>query len=180
VRLFIAIDIPLELQSALGKVQRENRSLPLRFVKPEDIHLTLKFLGDVPDERLEGIRQALSTVLFEPFTIATAGFGTFAHALWLGVEPSEQLLHLQHDIERACLPFAPKDQKKFKAHLTLARFADAHLEHALRERFREEMLDCSWSVVSFVLYESRLTPEGPVYTLLQAFRASSPSTHSRT
>lgn len=186
VRSFIAVELDAVVLTALGDLQSRLKRAPLgrlgRWVAPEGIHLTLKFLGSVPKERIPEIGEAVARAAREtaPFEITIAGLGCFPtvrrpRVIWVGVEePSGALERLQsaveHELER--LGFAPEG-RGFTPHLTLARIRD----HAT-ERERAE---CgAWikqqgvgrlavmRVHEVCLMQSDLRPTGAVYTRLSA------------
>ncbi len=134
VRAFIAIPLPALLLDTLSALQRnlERRMPPggVRWVRAEGIHLTLKFLGDVPAARLGAIRQALEAVSHdcEGFTCLVAGLGCFPNphrprVVWVGLqEPSGRLAALQAAVERAVAALGyPPEGRPFTPHLTLGR-----------------------------------------------------------
>ncbi len=133
VRAFVAVDLPESVERALGETGqglREARIEGLRAVRPEGVHLTLKFLGDVPESRLDEVARAVSATVegHPPFDISTGGFGAFPNTrrpqvLWVGVEGClEPLLRLQADVDAAldALGF-PTETRPYHPHLTLAR-----------------------------------------------------------
>ena len=179
IRAFIAVDLPEAVLKSLADLQRELKrtGAPLRWVRPESIHLTLRFLGDVFPERIPEIQHAIGEAASRarPFSLRPAGCGAFPslrkmRVVWAGMEGGiAQLQDLQEDVERAMreLGFEPED-KPFRPHLTLGRVKTqggmAPLREALvaREGFRAEAFD----VTEVVLYKSELRPEGARYTAL--------------
>jgi len=168
-RLFVAIDIPPELRERIKELE-ETLGPSFRCMKPEDIHLTLKFLGEVRDEKLEKVKAALATVTMAELKLESTKIGTFPHVLWLGVKVNSELAQLQKRVAEAVRPFTTHDPRSFVAHLTIARFEeltpddDAALKEILKER-----IEVKWKVRSFTLYKSTLTPSGPVYEPLAKF-----------
>jgi 2'-5' RNA ligase len=183
IRTFIAIDLPVLLQASLEELQKELRKTdaPVSWVKPDRIHLTLKFLGDVSPERISDIQAQLATIAARthPFTLQAAGCGAFPtlqqmRVVWVGLKGDiTSLRDLQQRVEEAMVPldFKPED-RPFKAHLTLGRVKGRQrlriLQEALlaRQSFEAEDFD----VTELVLYKSELRPEGARYTPL--FRAA--------
>jgi RNA 2',3'-cyclic 3'-phosphodiesterase len=148
-------------------------------VKPENIHLSLKFLGDVDDARepelCAALKQAAGTReprAPRPLTLQITGFGVFPdyhrpHVLWAGVTPEPGLELLQHGVEQAFVPLGfPTEARTFRPHVTLARSARvakprhfAGLEELLRGiEFAETV-----TVAELDLMQSTLQPSGPVY-----------------
>ncbi len=133
VRVFVAVDLPEDVERALGAVAqslRDARIDGLRAVRPDGIHLTLKFLGDVPETRVDEIGNAVSEAVAEhrQFEVSTGGFGAFPNSrrpqvLWAGIEGRlEPLMRLQAEVDAAlaALGFAT-ETRPFHPHLTLAR-----------------------------------------------------------
>jgi 2'-5' RNA ligase len=183
IRTFIAIDLPLAARSGLERVGKElqKTNAPVAWVKPERIHLTLKFLGDVSSEQIEDIRAALQTVAAgaSTFRLQPKGCGAFPtikqmRVVWVGLcGDDEPLGKLQKEVDAAMasLGFKPED-RPFRAHLTLGRVKGRQNLRALQEAltalqtFEAEAFD----VTELVLYKSELRREGALYTPL--FRAA--------
>lgn len=184
VRAFVAIELDGEIQAALGGLQRRLKKAPLarlgRWVAPESIHLTLKFLGDVPVDRLAELEAALQRACegVAPFDIALFGLGCFPNlrrprVVWVSVEERSGVLkRLQSAVERelARAGFRPEGGD-FTPHLTLARIRD-------RARSRERAELGAWigqqcvpegarmRVSRVSLMRSVLGPGGAVYSRL--------------
>ena len=133
VRAFVAVDLPEDVERAMGtaaQILRDARIEGLRVVRPEGVHLTLKFLGDVPESRVEEIGHVVSETVagHRQFEIWTGGFGAFPNSrrpqvLWVGIEGRlELLMRLEADVDAALggLGF-PMEARPFHPHLTLAR-----------------------------------------------------------
>src|SRR5439155_63389 len=133
-RLFIAIRIPEDIKAAISVAQTEVRqALPdagVSWTKPEQFHLTLKFLGNVEAQQVDELTKALSAACraFGPLHLRAERMGAFPNlrfprVIWIGLNDAEQKLSLvQHAIEPACSPFtAEKPEDRFSGHVTLAR-----------------------------------------------------------
>jgi RNA 2',3'-cyclic 3'-phosphodiesterase len=185
IRLFIAVELPGELKAAIKEYQGRLSAPGMkcaRWVSPDSIHLTLKFLGQTDPKLIDAIGQRLTedTKLVRNFVLKTGGVGFFPNAnrmrvFWLGLEgQTDVLLTLQSKIEdsMARLRF-PKEGRLFTAHLTLARIRE-ECGAAERQRFAELAgktpftLSYTWCVDSVSLVRSQLTPRGPIYTRLFA------------
>ncbi len=134
-RLFISILIDDIIQARVSAVQQALKlrlaDQPIRWVEPENLHITLQFLGEQNPDRLSVIQTAMqeSAQAHSPFEISLGGLGAFPNwrrslVLWLGVETGEEHLgRLAHDLETALAPnLAEREPRKFHAHVTLARF----------------------------------------------------------
>jgi 2'-5' RNA ligase len=179
-RTFIAVSLPDAVRRALEEIQSQWKSyrFPLRWVRRESIHLTLKFLGEIPSASVASAVRAMQRVGSEQtsFRLHTEGVGVFpsvrnARVLWAGVggEP-ERLLALQVSLEQALAKegFA-RDRRRFKGHLTLGRakgkLEPSTLTEALSQwrSFRSEPFEVS----EMILYSSQLLPTGAVYRPLE-------------
>ena len=132
IRSFIAIEVPLPLQARMGELQHELKKLEpdIKWVRPGGIHLTLKFLGTVPEEILEKVSLAVSPVILqtEPIDLRIYGLGCFPSSrnprvLWLGIDRGcEQISSLQETIEKKTEALSlPPERRPFRPHLTIGR-----------------------------------------------------------
>jgi 2'-5' RNA ligase len=185
-RLFVACELPPAAREALGDLQRSLReagSTNLRWVRPEGIHLTLKFLGSVPPPRVGAIQDALAGAAPEPFRwqVRLAELGSFGgparlRVVWVGLEGDvEPLKELARRVEAALGPLGfPAEGRPFAPHLTLARVRDdASAEerrrlHELLRRFAFPSLP-SMTIDSVNLMRSFLEPGGARYACLSRF-----------
>ncbi len=173
-RAFVALELAAPLQQAIAELQGRLRPLVpgIRFVRPDGIHLTLRFLGQSPPARLEQMHPALAAAAAAcpPAEARVAGLGTFPdrgapRVLWLGIEVPGSILELQGACERAArsLGFGPED-RAFRAHLTLARWR----ERAIRPELPPVELGPT-RLDTLVLFRSELLRDGAVYTPLARF-----------
>ena len=90
IRCFVAVDLPEEMRDEIGRLQSQIATEGLRLVRPELVHITIKFLGDVPEAKLDRVKDALQKVKIAPFLAHVAGMGTFpgrdVRVVWLGLE----------------------------------------------------------------------------------------------
>lgn len=179
-RLFVAIDLPESIRAGMARLRAslEPASPGLRWVRPEGVHITLKFIGEVAEEWLAAIRQALSEVKgFEPAEITIAGSGFFptdkhARVFWIGVEAKPSLADLAEAIEsRLDLVGIRREERAFHAHLTLGRFREpenpARLKEALAKAGPIHL--GGFRAHEFHLFQSHLSPKGAEYTKLDGY-----------
>ena len=186
IRSFIAIELSENILSAIADLQRQLKNqVPagtVRWVRPEGIHLTLQFLGDVPAVKINSIAQALTETCApcQPFSITIGGLGCFPNArrprvTWVGAdEPTGTLAALQKAIERAMVPlgFTP-ERRAFHPHLTLGRTkrqATRDQAQALGTLITTTQIPFlgQMNVRQVCLIRSDLRPTGAVYTRLAA------------
>jgi 2'-5' RNA ligase len=180
IRAFVAIALPPDVRDVLLRVQTAIKAynLKLKWVQPQNIHLTLKFLGDVPATQIDTIhqhcREASDNV--RPLALTAQGLGVFPglrrpRVLWAGVGgASDRLKVLHSEIEQGLASCGyPPERKAFRAHLTLARIkapvAPALLAEALANQ--ANYTPQPFNVTALTLMQSRLTPSGAIYTPLK-------------
>lgn len=172
-RLFAAIRPPVAIRDRL--LDLEEGIANARWQEEDQLHLTMRFFGEIGAGVAEDLVDALGRVACPPFNLALAGVGHFerkgnAHSLWAGVTPLEPLMTLHRRIERAgrSVGIAP-EKRKFHPHITIARLnASAGSIVPFLARHANLASD-PWTVADFVLYESRLAPEGARYTPLETY-----------
>jgi 2'-5' RNA ligase len=180
VRLFVALQIPSTVRKNLAEFLAALRALSSqpRWVRAENLHVTLKFIGEMQAEKLGDLRAALSTVHSgRPVKLDFRGLGFFpnekrSRVFWAGIEASGNLATIVNDIDRALEKLGiPPEKRPFSAHLTLARFEPPGLPEILRATIRENAKREFGSVAAeeFYLIESKLKPGGAEYTTLEAF-----------
>ncbi len=178
-RLFTAIDLPADvLRNLEGLLARLRPTARMKWSPLENLHITTKFIGEWPSERLNEMEAALAAVPRpDPFPVALRGLGFFPnpHAprvFWVGVEASPALAELARRTDLALAELGvPSEARPFSPHLTLARIKEPVPLTGLREAIsRLESLDFgAFQADRFVLYRSELRPGGSVYTKLTEF-----------
>jgi 2'-5' RNA ligase len=173
-RLFIAIEIPDDLKTKIGRLRLD---IPgARWVPAEQIHLTLAFLGEVEEAAVEPLITELARIHLPEFTLNFSGAGCFPdrrrpRVLWVGVEPHSQLVGLAagvHDAVLAC--GIPQEERPFSPHITLARFRFPAPGETAAFFDRPEIQKLpSFPVREFILFESRLTQHGAVHSPVRVF-----------
>ena len=179
-RLFIAIAIPREIRAAYEAMIREFRGIVPRakWVRAENLHVTLKFLGETLPTKLDALRNVLAEVRSpEPVRLEFRGLGFFPdekrpRVFWARMEASANLKLLATDVDRAThqLGFS-LEERPFTPHLTLARFDPPGVAPRLLEAIRARNAQSLGAVTptEFHLIESKLKPAGAEYTTLQTF-----------
>ena len=179
IRTFIAIEIPERVKDRIGRLQQRLRSIDCQasWVKPSNIHLTLKFLGDVPRERIahvvSSVERACTTT--PPFEVEATGVGCFPsprnpRVLWVGLSTGEAAglvkLHSAIEAELGGRGFA-RDKKPFNPHLTIARLRSPKNARQLAEQLLTEGFEAErFTAREVIVMRSELNPSGSVYTPL--------------
>jgi len=176
IRSFVAVDLPTKFRPDIARIERELDTPGLKLVRPEIIHVTLKFLGDVPEERIDAVSDALRNVKVSPFQAKVGGMGAFpgksVRVVWLGLQGNFE--ELQKQVEEALIPFGfESEERKFTPHLTLGRVARPNPEtskliSAKISKLSEIQIG-EFTVDRFHLKKSTLTPGGPIYEDLTEF-----------
>ena len=179
-RLFIAIEIPENIRAALASLLKDFRALApqLKWVRPENLHVTVKFLGETDPSKLGPLQNVLSGVRSaEPVNLEFRGLGFFPNekrpcVFWAGMEGSANLKTLAADIDQAVhqLGFT-LDERPYAPHLTLARISLPILPPKLLRAIGEKSSQTFGSLNTrvFHLIESKLKPTGAEYTTVQSF-----------
>lgn len=182
VRCFVAFDVDDEkVLGRLAEVQRRlvETGADLRFVEPENVHVTLRFLGEVEASAVEGISRVLDEVSFAPFDFELRGVGVFPglrriNVVWMGIGRGvEELRKIFDGVEGGVVGLGLKgDRRGFSPHVTIARVRSARGLEGLR-RGVLELEGFEFGVVraeALKLFRSVLTPLGPVYSVLHEVR----------
>lgn len=182
-RAFIAIKLPLDIKNALTKIQDKLKTLlpKISWVKPANLHLSLKFLGEISLNQLKDAQQIIAetakTTL--PFEIELKNLDVFpsyrqARIIWIGIDqPPLQLKQLAAQLEKSFLESGiPEEQRAFQAHITLGRIkhpiAPSDLEKNLN-RLKNKITDMNlkFNIRGITLFQSVLGPNGPTYSILK-------------
>lgn len=170
IRLFTAIDLPESITPLIGSL---GGTIPgSRPVPADQLHLTLKFIGEVDTAMLPDIREALHTIRMAPLTLALQGVGHFPprgtpKVIWAGVTPVTELVLLRNKVEKALFDIGiARERRKFSPHLTLCRLRDSPIGRV--SRFLAENSHFAtppFTVDEFRLYSSILSNKGAVHTV---------------
>jgi len=172
-RLFVAVDLDDELRDKLYQIESILRKYRgLKAVEKRNIHFTLKFLGEVPDSRVDTVKEGLSKVIMQPFRAHLKGVGFFPNqnhirVVWVGVdEGSSEMSRLAMAINDKMKNLGFKGEKEFVPHATVARVKRMTPEErkGLLKELQHLEDDFGWMEVrDFRLKKSTLTPKGPIY-----------------
>lgn len=178
VRSFVAVELEDEIRRRLIAAQNAipSAGAKLKLVEPQNIHLTMKFLGEVPEEKIGEIDESLKEAAsgFQKFPARVKGIGVFPglsyiKVMWAGVsEGREQIIELQKKVDAALQPLGFRLDKRFHPHATIARVKfvkdKGKLVEFIKERADEDFGEME--VQGLTLKQSTLTPKGPIYSTL--------------
>jgi 2'-5' RNA ligase len=172
-RLFVAIRPPQEVRDLL--IDAMDDSPALRWVGDEQLHLTLRFIGEVERPLANDVAAALGRIRSPAFELAVTGIGRFEQrkggALWAGVEPRPPVADLAAKVERACVQAGLEPERRaFHPHITLARWNRRNAEAVTPfERRHADLASAPFPVHRFMLFESHLSRHGPLYEEVAAY-----------
>jgi RNA 2',3'-cyclic 3'-phosphodiesterase len=195
-RLFVAIDIEDAIRERIARFLEGicGFAPEARWVKPESLHITLKFIGEQSEEELPKIKQAMKEIQGQEVELRFRGHGFFPNArrpriFWIGVEAGENLAALAGEINRSLAGLGvPKEEHSYNPHITLARMRGSQTRGRSGEksedddlrRLQEKLAALSspefgeMTAREFFLYQSQSAPGGSKYTKLERFALSSP------
>jgi len=183
IRSFLAFEIPEEIKETVFFIYKglKSSSLDVRWVKRENIHLTVVFMGNVKESDIESIGRAVEKTCnkYAPFKIRIKGAGVFsslrnARVLWIGVEGDiERMSYFRDSLQKRLKPFGIKtENRKFSPHITVGRFRKGFNQTSKLK----EVIDKFKDVISpetvlkeLVLFKSELRPDGAIYTKLNSW-----------
>ncbi len=177
-RLFIGIPVSEEIKAKIKPLypKLEETGADLNLVSLENLHFTLKFLGEVEESKISEIRTRLETIKLPPFSVSLEELGVFPseqriNVLWIGIK-SKELVSLMREINSR-LNYIRKDEHETEIpHLTLARVKSGQNKERLLKLIKDNQSTIfgQMEINSFYLYQSQLTPQGSVYKVLGEFK----------
>jgi 2'-5' RNA ligase len=176
-RLFVAIRPPAPIGDLLLDTMEGFPAL--RRADADQLHLTLRFIGEVERPLAQDIAAVLATLRFDAFTLRIAGVGRFDHqrrgALWAAVAPDEPVAALAAKVERACVQVGlAAERRAFHPHITLARYGrDARAEPGTFVARHADLASETFTVDRFLLFESHLGRDGAYHEVIAAYPAAS-------
>lgn len=182
IRAFLSIDLPEDVRQELADLQADfkKEGADVKWVESDNLHLTLKFLGDTEETQIEALKQSLTEAVRGtlPFTIQLEGIGAFPRTtsprvVWVGANQGKaELEELAKKVETVCekLEF-PVEERPFSAHLTIGRVRSRDGLARLIKKLQGVEFRASHPapVDRVILYQSTLSPRGPTYTPLAEF-----------
>ncbi len=177
IRAFIAAELPESIRREVSQLQARLKATgaDAKWVETGNLHLTLKFLGNIEESQVEPLKTALGAAAqrVAPFSIQVEGIGAFPgttspRVVWVGISQGEEaLIQLAQVVEEVCAGLSfPKEERPFRGHLTIGRVRSREqLAGLIRELQVEEFkASAAAPITRLVLFQSALSPKGPIYT----------------
>ncbi len=179
-RAFLAIDVDEDLKAKMYKVIKEFKKIDanIKYVDLENLHLTLKFFGDIDTEGLDVLSSKIEGVAskFDKFTVKIKGCGAFPNSnrikvIWIGIEDDELVRQLHDELDKEFVALGFDKDKKFSSHLTIGRMKSGKGKNEVKSTIEEfsEIEIGEMNVDRIILKKSTLTPQGPIYEDLEIF-----------
>ncbi len=182
-RTFIAIEIPQEIKDTLGRLQAKLKiaGADVKWVKTKNIHLTLKFLGEIDEQTQDRISLSLERLCRnrQPFSITLSSCGAFPNnhsprVIWVGIKQGDnEVKEIAQKIEElSSIIGIPKETREFSSHITIGRTRSGKNRRELAElldKLAQKPLEGQFPAQKITLFKSTLTPHGPIYEPLKEF-----------
>ena len=176
IRSFICLEVLSEVVKEVARIQEILSKKPFqgKITELENLHLTLKFLGEISEKKVEEVKEELKKISFSSFEAKILETGIFSFRgnpkiVWIKVGGKE-IFDLQRKIDEAMLKIGFKPEERFMSHMTIARIKHVKDKKAFREYVENiKTKKISWKVNEFFLKKSELKESGPVYTNLEKF-----------
>ncbi len=179
-RAFLAIDVDEDLKAKMYRIIKKFKQIDanIKYVDLENLHLTLKFFGDIDTEGLDVLSSKIEGVVsnFDKFTIKVKGCGAFPNndrikVIWLGIEDDERVRQLHDELDKEFVALGFDKDKKFSSHLTIGRMKSGKGKNEVKSTIEEfsEVEIGEMDVDRIILKKSTLTPQGPIYEDLEIF-----------
>lgn len=180
VRAFLAVDVDKSLIDKIVEIQETFNLInaPVKFVEPENLHFTIKFFGDVNEEKIEEINDIITkkVVNFSSFDMLINGIGVFPslryiRVLWLGAENFDSFSNLQMELDQEFVKIGFEKERNYIPHLTIGRLKGSGNKDELVKKIEElnNITVGKTTIDRLILKKSELTPFGPIYTDLKTF-----------
>lgn len=171
-RAFIAVDLPQEVKNKIEEIQNQLKFLGVsaKWVKPANVHITLKFLGYINEGQIKALKEIISQISlqFNAFRLKLDKVGSFPNlrrprVLFVKAVPEENLKKISQQLEEELEKEGFKKEGRFKSHITLARFRKPKVMPGLEEKVSKIKMDKELPIDKISLFKSTLRPQGPVY-----------------
>ena len=167
-RCFIAIDLPNEIKEEIVKIQKQLPEAKQKLVEKENLHLTLVFLDEIDDYKINQIKNSLKEITFDKFQASLGKIGifpseSFIRVVWVSMEPSQTIKQLHDEIFEKIKNIGKFD-KRFESHITIARVKYIQDKENFIKKLKQISINpIKFSVNEFAIKKSSLTRQGPIY-----------------
>ena len=179
-RAFLAIDVDEDLKAKMYRIVKEFKQIDARikYVELENLHLTLKFFGDIDTEGIDLLSSKIENVVsnFDKFTVKIKGCGAFPNTnrikvIWLGLDEDAIVKQLHDELDKEFVKLGFDKDRKFSTHLTIGRMKSAKGKDKVKSKIEEfsEVEIGEMCVDKIILKKSTLTPQGPIYDDIRIF-----------
>lgn len=180
-RAFLAIDVDEDLKAKMYRIVKEFKQIDARikYVELENLHLTLKFFGDIDIEGIDLLSSKIENVVsnFDKFTVKIKGCGAFPNTnrikvIWLGLDEDAIVKQLHDELDKEFVKLGFDKDRKFSTHLTIGRMKSAKGKDKVKSKIEEfsEVEIGEMCVDKIILKKSTLTPQGPIYDDIKIFK----------
>ena len=178
-RVFIAIELPKEIKDYLFEICKELFPFAsIRQVSKKVMHLTMRFFGEISENKMEEIKEMLKEVKFKKIKVNLDSLGVYpnegyARVLWVDLKPAGKVIELKDDIDKVLLELFKKEER-FSVHITLGRVKQVKDREGFIKKLKEIKIEKKeFEINEFKLMKSELTKDGPVYMDLGIYNAGS-------
>ena len=180
IRSFLAIDLAEDLKPEIADVQKEFKKTGanIKYVPSQNMHFTLKFFGNIDEDMVDEISEAVEKVIrnYSSFDLSIGGCGSFPNqntikVLWIGIDSNSQIADLQKDLDREFKKLGFKKERNYISHLTIGRPRNGKNKNQLKDTINslKDLKIGTMTVSKISLKKSTLTPQGPIYEDIKVF-----------
>ena len=180
IRSFLAIDLAEDLKPEIADVQKEFKKTGanIKYVPPQNMHFTLKFFGNIDEDMVDEISEAVEKVIrnYSSFDLSIGGCGSFPNqntikVLWIGIDSNSQIADLQKDLDMEFKKLGFKKERNYISHLTIGRPRNGKNKKQMKDTINslKDLKIGTMRVSKISLKKSTLTPQGPIYEDIKVF-----------
>ena len=174
-RCFIAFDVPDLVKDKLYNLQKElnDNNAKIKWVEKKNLHLTLKFIGNVDGNKIKETEDKLRKIKLKSFEVYLGGLGVFPNkdymrVVFVELDPVDKVIELQKEIDSEMISLFPKDER-FHSHITLGRVKIIKNKNSFLKRMNRMKIEGNFKIKEFKLFKSTLSRNGPTYEVLKTY-----------
>lgn len=174
-RTFVAIDLPKEVKDYLFNLQKKIKGAKVNWVAKKNIHLTLKYLGEISEEKVESLKNILKEIKFKPFKVKLhkVSFflnGSYPTVIWVNLKPETNIIEIQKQVDSTTLNISALDTR-FQTHVTLGRVKEIKNNKEFKNSIENIKIEpIEFEIKEFKLFKSVLSKDGPSYHVVDTFK----------